>query len=432
MNAYLKLQQITKLFGQNTVLNNVNLEIGRGELITLLGPSGCGKSTLLRCIAGLTEPDHGRIFLDDRDITNVPPRSREIGMVFQSYALFPNLTVGQNIEYGMKMRGASKEERRKRSSDLLEMIALGDKRDSYPQHLSGGQQQRVALARSLAVQPKVLLLDEPLSALDAKIRKALRAEIRDIQQKFNMTTIFVTHDQEEAMILSDRVCLMNQGNIEQLGTPEELYASPRTEFAARFMGSYNVLSRPEVMRLFGRVGGEAERFAIRPEALRFASESDGFAAEQGSSPALSEFAAEPGSSPALSGIASEPGNSPALSGVASEPGSSPALSGVASVPGIPSVLSGGSAELRNPSALSGVEGAAEKGSTKGSGQATVEGRILSRAIMGNIIRYIVEASDIRLMVDVLNDGRSFPGRERGSVQLVLDENQLLRLEREGA
>lgn len=355
MNAYLKLEQITKLFGQNTVLNHVNLEIGRGELITLLGPSGCGKSTLLRCIAGLTEPDKGHIFLDERDITNVPPRSREIGMVFQSYALFPNLTVGQNIEYGMKMRGASKEERRKRSADLLEMIALGDKRDAYPQHLSGGQQQRVALARSLAVQPKVLLLDEPLSALDAKIRKALRAEIRDIQQKFNMTTIFVTHDQEEAMILSDRVCLMNLGNIEQLGTPEQLYAAPRTEFAARFMGSYNVLSRPEVMRLFGRVSGEAERFAIRPEALRFAGDFDGIAVEAG-----------------------------------------------------------------------------KDGQTSGLDKATVEGRILSRSIMGNIIRYTVEASDIRLMVDVLNDGRSFTGREKGFVQLVLDENQLLRLEREGA
>lgn len=267
MKPYLRLEGIRKQFGANTVLNQVNLEIREGELVTLLGPSGCGKSTLLRCVAGLTEMDGGHIWLDNQSIAELPPRSREIGMVFQSYALFPNMTVSENIEYGMRMHKASGEARRQRSMELLELIDLVDKRDAYPQQLSGGQQQRVALARSLAVRPKVLLLDEPLSALDAKIRKNLRSEIREIQKKFNITTIFVTHDQEEALTLSDRVCLMNQGNIVQQGAPEEIYSAPRTEFVARFMGSYNVLSRAEALRLFGTVKGEAESFAIRPEAL---------------------------------------------------------------------------------------------------------------------------------------------------------------------
>lgn len=267
MKPYLRLEGIRKQFGANTVLNQVNLEIREGELVTLLGPSGCGKSTLLRCVAGLTEMDGGHIWLDNQSIAELPPRSREIGMVFQSYALFPNMTVSENIEYGMRMRKASGEARRQRSMELLELIDLVDKRDAYPQQLSGGQQQRVALARSLAVRPKVLLLDEPLSALDAKIRKNLRSEIREIQKKFNITTIFVTHDQEEALTLSDRVCLMNQGNIVQQGAPEEIYSAPRTEFVARFMGSYNVLSRAEALRLFGTVKGDAESFAIRPEAL---------------------------------------------------------------------------------------------------------------------------------------------------------------------
>lgn len=182
MNDYLKLQGVRKMFGNTCVLDDVDLEIREGELVTLLGPSGCGKSTLLRCIAGLSELDGGRILLENKDLGSLPPRKREVGMVFQSYALFPNLTVSQNIEYGMKMRGLSKSARYHRCAELLALVDLEDKRDVYPQSLSGGQQQRVALARSLAVQPKVLLLDEPLSALDAKIRKNLRAEIRDIQK----------------------------------------------------------------------------------------------------------------------------------------------------------------------------------------------------------------------------------------------------------
>lgn len=269
MNAsFLELQGIRKMFGDTPVLNNVDLTIREGELVTLLGPSGCGKSTLLRCIAGLTELDGGHIRLGQKDLSNLPPRNREVGMVFQSYALFPNLTVSQNIEYGLKMRGVGKKDREKRSEELLVLIDMENKRDSYPQHLSGGQQQRVALARSLAMQPKVLLLDEPLSALDAKIRKNLRLEIRQIQQRLNMTTIFVTHDQEEALTLSDRICIMNKGHIVQDGTPEALYSTPRTEFVARFMGSYNVLTRMEAARLFGDSIGLAESFAIRPESVR--------------------------------------------------------------------------------------------------------------------------------------------------------------------
>ncbi|MEK4463732.1 ABC transporter ATP-binding protein [Paenibacillus sp. FSL H8-0282] len=275
MNDYLKLQAVRKMFGNTCVLDDVDLEIREGELVTLLGPSGCGKSTLLRCIAGLSELDGGRILLENKDLGSLPPRKREVGMVFQSYALFPNLTVSQNIEYGMKMRGLSKSARHHRCAELLALVDLEDKRDVYPQSLSGGQQQRVALARSLAVQPKVLLLDEPLSALDAKIRKNLRAEIRDIQKRFNMTTLFVTHDQEEALILSDRICIMNGGRIVQDGTPEGLYSAPRTEFVARFMGSYNVLTRSEVMTLFRGIDSTKDRFAIRPEAVTLLHEGAG-------------------------------------------------------------------------------------------------------------------------------------------------------------
>lgn len=274
MKDYLKLQGVRKMFGDTCVLDQVDLSIAQGELVTLLGPSGCGKSTLLRCIAGLTDLDGGSIVLENKEITKLPPRSRDVGMVFQSYALFPNLTVSQNVEYGMRMRGLAPAARRSRCAELLALVDLEEKRDVYPQSLSGGQQQRVALARSLAVQPKLLLLDEPLSALDAKIRKNLRAEIRDIQKRLGMTTLFVTHDQEEALILSDRICIMNRGTMVQEGSPEQLYTSPRTEFAARFMGSYNVLSRPEALSLFREIHSAADRFAIRPEAVTLLTEDE--------------------------------------------------------------------------------------------------------------------------------------------------------------
>ncbi|MBB6634678.1 ABC transporter ATP-binding protein [Cohnella thailandensis] len=268
MNSYLELQSVRKRFGNAAVLNGVHLDVAEGELVTLLGPSGCGKSTLLRCIAGLAVLDGGRIVLQGRDLGGLAPRERQVGMVFQSFALFPNLTAGENVEYGLRMRGESKRGRRRRAEELLALVDLEDKRDVYPHHLSGGQQQRIALARSLAVQPKLLLLDEPLSALDAQIRKNLRSEIRSIQQRLNMTTLFVTHDQEEALTMSDRVCIMNKGVIVQEGTPEQIYMTPRTEFAARFMGSYNVMTRPEALRLFGSLEGSSDSYALRPESVK--------------------------------------------------------------------------------------------------------------------------------------------------------------------
>ncbi|MBB6669424.1 ABC transporter ATP-binding protein [Cohnella nanjingensis] len=268
MSAYLDLRHISKTYAQTRVLDDVNLQAAEGELVTLLGPSGCGKSTLLRCIAGLTDLDGGSITLRQKDLTQLPPRAREVGMVFQSYALFPNLTAGENVEYGLRMNGQSKRERAKRAEALLALVDLEAKRDAYPHQLSGGQQQRIALARSLAVEPKLLLLDEPLSALDAQIRKNLRTEIREIQKRLNMTTLFVTHDQEEALTMSDRVCIMNRGKIVQQGDPETIYTKPETEFVARFMGSYNVLTRQEALRLFERVDGTADSFALRPESVK--------------------------------------------------------------------------------------------------------------------------------------------------------------------
>ncbi|KWX89187.1 ABC transporter ATP-binding protein, partial [Paenibacillus riograndensis] len=237
MNDFLKLQGIRKRFGDVPVLAGVDLNIGEGELVTLLGPSGCGKSTLLRCIAGLTELNSGSILLADKELTKLPPRSRDVGMVFQSYALFPNLTVRQNVEYGMRMRGVAPAARRSRCEELLALVDLEDKRDVYPQSLSGGQQQRVALARSLAVQPKLLLLDEPLSALDAKIRKNLRAAIRAIQRRHGMTHLFVTHDQETALILSDRTVILKQERLVQECSPRRLYTAPVPAFSAAYMRS---------------------------------------------------------------------------------------------------------------------------------------------------------------------------------------------------
>ena len=256
------------------MLNDIRLAVGEGELVTLLGPSGCGKSTLLRCIAGLSDVDGGRILLEGQDLGALAPRERGVGMVFQSYALFPNLTAGENIEYGLRMRGESRRVRQRRTEELLALVDLEEKRDVYPHRLSGGQQQRVALARSLAVAPRLLLLDEPLSALDAQIRKNLRAEIRNIQKRLNMTTLFVTHDQEEALTMSDRICIMNRGSIVQEGDPEQIYSSPKTEFVARFMGSFNVLGRQEAERLFGRLDGESDSYALRPESVKLIREGE--------------------------------------------------------------------------------------------------------------------------------------------------------------
>lgn len=273
--SYVEIRDMTKTYNNNKVLNQVSLSVAEGEFVTLLGPSGCGKSTLLRALAGLNEIDNGTITVGGKDITRMPPKKRNIGMVFQSYALFPNMTVYDNIAFGLKMEGMSKAEIRPLVEEMIGIIDLKGKENSYPNELSGGQQQRVALARSLVKKPAVLLLDEPLSALDAKIRRTIRAEIRHIQKRFKITTIFVTHDQEEALTISDRIFVMNHGNIEQAGTPREIYTSPKSEYVARFIGNYNVWSREQLQGLpFDGIPGQGDMFAVRPEAIRLKNPED--------------------------------------------------------------------------------------------------------------------------------------------------------------
>ena len=270
--AYITFKNINKSFGSLHVLKGINLEVEKGELLTLLGPSGCGKSTLLRCLAGLEEVQEGQIFLEDQDITNLDARLRQIGMVFQQYSLFPNMTVEQNLAFGLKIQKLSKEEMKEEITKALKMIGMEDKRNSYPNQLSGGQQQRVALARAIVTKPKVLLLDEPLSAIDAKLRKNLQIEIRRIQKELNITTIFVTHDQDEAMIMSDRICLLNEGEIEQLGKPIDIYTEPKTKFAAGFIGNYNVLDPSAFSWLTGVKLDDEDSVAIRPETIAISRE----------------------------------------------------------------------------------------------------------------------------------------------------------------
>lgn len=266
--SFLTIENIKKSFDNETVLHHLNLSIKEGEFVTLLGPSGCGKSTLLRTIAGLIKPDEGIIHIEGKNVTNAKPKDRQVGMVFQSYALFPNMTVKENIEFGLKMKKLNKETINQNVKQVVELVELTGKEGSYPRELSGGQQQRVALARSLVTQPKVLLLDEPLSALDAQIRKNLQKQLRSIQQELNMTTILVTHDQEEAMAVSDYIYIMNQGHITQSGTPHQIYTQPANEFVARFIGNYNVLSRAEIANLLkGEQGFTNALYAIRPEAF---------------------------------------------------------------------------------------------------------------------------------------------------------------------
>ncbi len=263
--SYLSIRNLHKAFGDTQVFSDIDCEIGKGELITLLGPSGCGKSTLLRCIAGLTEVDGGQILLDGEDLVPLSPQKRRIGMVFQSYALFPNMTVEQNVAFGLRMQKVARDESTRRVSEVLAMVELSDFAKRYPSQLSGGQCQRVALARSLVTRPRLLLLDEPLSALDARIRKHLREQIRAIQQELGLTTIVVTHDQEEALTLSDRILLMNAGRIIQSADAETLYTAPVDAFAAGFIGNYNLLAADVATRLLQRpINGQV---AIRPEAI---------------------------------------------------------------------------------------------------------------------------------------------------------------------
>jgi len=241
-DPYLKLEGIRKTFGKFAALKDVSLAIHPGELVTFLGPSGCGKTTLLRIIAGLEAQDTGTIVQGARDISRLPPMRRDYGIVFQSYALFPNLTIFANVGYGLVNRRKGRDEIHRRVGELLKLVGLPDAGPKYPGQLSGGQQQRIALARALAMSPGLLLLDEPLSALDALERLRLRGEIRALQQRLQVTTIMVTHDQEEALSMADRVVVMNQGVIEQIGTPQQIYREPASAFVADFVGKVNVIS----------------------------------------------------------------------------------------------------------------------------------------------------------------------------------------------
>ena len=263
--SYVEIRQMCKRYGDTPVFEGINCTIERGELVTLLGPSGCGKSTLLRCIAGLTEPDSGSLSVDGQDITKTVPQQRGIGMVFQNYALFPNMTVQQNIAFSLKMHCCAPDEISRRVSQAIELVELVGKEKRYPSALSGGQRQRVALARALVMRPRILLLDEPLSALDAPIRKSLRGQIRDIQQQLGLTTLFVTHDQEEALQMSDRIFVMNKGSILQMGSAEDVYTRPANALVAGFMGNYNLLSAEQARHLFAYNG--TEQIALRPEAI---------------------------------------------------------------------------------------------------------------------------------------------------------------------
>jgi putative spermidine/putrescine transport system ATP-binding protein len=290
--TFLQLNNLQKSYGANAVVKQFDLSIERGEFVTFLGPSGCGKTTTLRMVAGFETPSGGEIRIDGRDVTNVAASRRNIGMVFQSYALFPNMTVADNVGFGLKVAGRSATEIRARVDEMLEMIKLPHLRDRYPYQLSGGQQQRVSLARALAPSPQILLLDEPLSALDARIRVSLREEIRALQIKLGITTIFVTHDQEEALSMSDRIVVMNEGRVDQVGAPFEIYNDPRTRFVASFIGTLNILDGRIVDPAAGIVSidgqnvivgrgladakpGDARSFALRPEALALGAGAEG-------------------------------------------------------------------------------------------------------------------------------------------------------------
>ncbi len=282
--AFLRLTHLQKHFGGNHVVRDFVLDVAQGEFVSFLGPSGCGKTTTLRMIAGFEVPGEGTIHIDGRDVTRLRPNQRDVGMVFQSYALFPNMTVADNVAFGLKVAKRPAPEIRQRVEEMLSLVKLPQLANRFPHQLSGGQQQRVALARALSIKPQVLLLDEPLSALDAKIRVSLREEIRALQRKLGITTIYVTHDQEEALSMSDRIVVMNEGQIEQVGTPFEIYNFPRTGFVASFVGTLNILHGKVIDPAAGRIAiddqeivaghaiadakaGDMRSLAIRPEVV---------------------------------------------------------------------------------------------------------------------------------------------------------------------
>jgi iron(III) transport system ATP-binding protein len=274
----LRLEGIGKTFGTFVALEGIDLAIGRGEFVCFLGPSGCGKTTLLRIVAGLERQTAGRVIQNGRDVSDLPPAARDYGIVFQSYALFPNLTVAENVAYGLVSRRRAKAETAARVAELLALVGLPDAGAKYPGQCSGGQQQRIALARALATSPNLLLLDEPLSALDAKVRERLRGEIRALQRRLGVTTIMVTHDQEEALSMADRIVVMNRGRVEQCGSPQDVYERAASPFVATFLGRVNVLPATAVgkgrfrvgaselaLRVDGYEPGEAVKIYVRPE-----------------------------------------------------------------------------------------------------------------------------------------------------------------------
>ena len=245
---HLKIENVTKKYGCNTVLKDINLEVNKGEFVCILGPSGCGKSTLLRVLAGLENVEAGSVYIGGKDVTTTPPSKRNFGIVFQSYALFPNLTVFQNVAYGLSGKKYSVKEIRSKTEKVIETVNLTEHINKHPQQLSGGQQQRVALARAIVLDPEFLLLDEPLSALDAKVRIKLRREIKSLQRNLGITSIMVTHDQDEALSMADRIVVMNNAVIEQIGTPEEIYETPKTSFVADFIGTVNFIDGSYAIR----------------------------------------------------------------------------------------------------------------------------------------------------------------------------------------
>jgi putative spermidine/putrescine transport system ATP-binding protein len=284
--ARVSLQNLSRHFGQTPALDGLTLEIEPGELVALLGPSGCGKTTALRILAGFEVADSGSVTVNGRDVSHIPPAKRDMGMVFQSYSLFPNMSALDNVAFGLRMRKAAAAARRTRAAELLDLVGLADQAQQYPHQLSGGQQQRVALARALAIEPSVLLLDEPLSALDAKVRLQLREQIRALQQRLHTTTLFVTHDQEEALSMADRVGVMRSGRLEQLATPHELYARPATAFVAEFVGTMNRIpaepdgdGRVKVLNSSVPIRGDRPDgpldVLLRPEELRIAAAPNG-------------------------------------------------------------------------------------------------------------------------------------------------------------
>jgi len=262
--ALVELRGISKTFGTVKAADNVSLDIESGEFITLLGPSGSGKTTVLRMIAGFEEPDSGSIHLGDVDITHLPPFDRDVNTVFQDYALFPHMTAQDNVEYGLRTRKVPKEQRAKQALEAIAAVKLEHAADRLPHQLSGGQRQRIALARAMVLRPKVLLLDEPLGALDRQLREEMQVELKNIQRDAGITFIFVTHDQEEAMRMSDRIVIFNEGRVEQVGTPEEVYEQPATRFVAGFLGAANIVSGEPAKKIFGR----PTTVSIRPERMR--------------------------------------------------------------------------------------------------------------------------------------------------------------------